>query len=225
MKQLIFNSKLFDDQTFTTFEIGRNLWVKIFLDPLWGSKYHLIYYYGVANVGKTHLLMAVHDFLKKMGKKVILLKNVEEIDRTILNFNENSYFLLDNFCLSPNEEVTFFNFLRNILENGGHLVVASQYSPCKVCLPDLRSRLMSELVFELLSLNEQERIACLLKWLAAKNLDITPAVLNYLLNHINREVNFLFKVIDILDEQSQVYGKELTVPFVKKILDGDLFNQ
>lgn len=225
MKQLIFNSKLFDDQTFTTFEIGRNLWVKIFLDPLWGSKYHLIYYYGVANVGKTHLLMAVHDFLKKMGKKVILLKNIDEIDKTVLDFDENSYFLLDNFCLSPNGEIMFFNFLRIILESSGHLVIASQYSPYKVCLPDLRSRLMSELVFELLSLNEQERMACLLKWLAAKSLDLAPAVLNYLLNHVNREVDFLFKLIDILDEQSQVCGKELTVPFVKKILEVNLFNQ
>ncbi len=218
MKQLIFNYKLADDQTFTTFEVGRNLWVKIFLDPSWGQQYRLIYYYGATKVGKTHLLKAIYSFLTKIGKEVVFLENVGQIESLSKRKGQTRYLLLDNFVLLPEQEISFFNFLREELEGGSHLVIASAKLPQQVFLPDLRSRLMSDLVFELLSLNEQERMACLVKWLSAKNLEVTPTVFNYLLNHVNREINSLFKLIDLLDQQSQITGKKLTVPFVRQVL-------
>ena len=86
-------------------------------------------------------------------------------------------------------------------------------------LNDLKSRICSDQILEIKELNDLEKINLLKKIALGRGWMLTDKVSNYILNHFDRDLYFLCNVIKNIDRESLSEKKNITIPFIKKIIE------
>jgi hypothetical protein len=111
----------------------------------------------------------------------------------------------------------FYTIMEDNLE---YFVLAVDAPPTslKIILPDLKSRLSWGVVYQLNSLDDDQKLAALQLRAQIRGLDLEAAVGKFLLRRFTRNMAQLFMVLEQLDQASLAEQRRLTIPFVKEVL-------
>jgi DnaA family protein len=199
MKQLLLDIKPAAAPTLQNFIAGRNAEALASLkQAIHGNKdARFIYLWGEKGSGKSHLLSAC----KAMGMRVA-----------------DDVHLLDN-----DAQIDLFNSYNQLKEAGEILITAGLHAPTQMGLrDDLATRLAWGLVYQLHTLNDDEKAAALKQHAHQRGMKLPDEVTDYCLRYLRRDLPTLMAVLDALDEWSLTTHKPITVPMLKKLLQFDL---
>ena len=85
-------------------------------------------------------------------------------------------------------------------------------------LNDLSSRLISDKIFNIKDLNDEEKIEIMMSYCSDRGLEVSEKVLNYIINNCSRDLYFLCAFIKTLDHVSLSMKRRVTIPFIKKAI-------
>lgn len=151
----------------------------------------VLYLWGEAGCGKSHLLRASGD----PGA-------VDDVE-----------------ALSEASQIELFNAINEARQSGGRVLAAGHAPPAQLAMrADLKSRLAWGLVYQVKSLTDEERAAYLRAEAGRRGLPMPDEVVAYLLTHLRRDLRSLAAVLDRLDRASLELKRPLTVPLVREAL-------
>jgi DnaA family protein len=115
---------------------------------------------------------------------------------------------------------TLFNRLQSA---GGCLVTSAGAPPARLALrDDLRTRLGSGLVYELVPLADADKPEALARYARARGFRLGDDVIAYLLAHGRRDMGTLVAALAALDRRSLAAKRPITVPMLRQWLQGDV---
>lgn len=225
--QLTLGVGLKDEATFSNFYIGPNhQLIEVLKKAAAGQGEWVIYFYGTGGNGCTHLLQASCHEAHQNGLRTVYLPLTQliELSPAILDGLEE----LDLICVDdihmiagrPKWEEAFFHAYNRIHASGKRLIVTSNVPPkaLGVVLPDVVSRLVWGMVYQLQSLNDQEKLQVLIMRAERRGMTLLEDVGKFILTHCPRHMSTLFAALDALDKASLAAQRKLTIPFVKAVL-------
>ena len=186
----------------------------------------IIFLYGPADTGKSHLLQAACHLAGSAPVVYLPLSDlVDYSPQDVLQGVESMGLVCldDLHAVIGNEawELALFNFFNRAREQNCRLLVSADSTPRElpVKLADLRSRLSWGIVYQLQTLNDEERQSVLCFRAARRGLQLSAEVASYIIDRAPRALSQLLELLDTLDEASLVEKRSLSIPFVKKALN------
>jgi DnaA family protein len=194
MEQLLLNIKEPTNKTFDNFIVGNNNECLDALRKFVSSNiYQFIYLWGEIGCGKSHLANAVSS------NKIIIIEDIE---------------LKNN-----NEQIKIFNLYNEHKSSQKKLLVTGSNSPNNMNLrPDLASRLIWGLVYQIKPLTDLEKKDVLKKYALDHGFHLKKEVIDYCLNNLKRDLHTLMNILYSLDEWSLKTKRPITIPLLKDIL-------
>ncbi len=233
--QLSLGVTLNDDATFENFyaaDEGASLVLESLAAAARGSgasdlESQSIVIWGAPGCGLTHLLQgACHlAYAEKRSVQYLPLRDIrgysaedicDGLDATKLVCLDG----LDLICGDPAWEHALFHLYNQLRDAGHSLVMASHTSPSSlpISLPDLKSRILGSVVYQVHTLGDEDKQAALILRAAARGLQMSVDVAKFILQRSSRDMNDLFVLLNRLDECSMQQQRKLTIPFVKEVL-------
>lgn len=216
-----------DDASFANFYPGKNQNLLTFLQSFstdLNNSY--AYIWGHAGVGATHLLQASCQqvYERGMAAAYIPFNQVELLTPRVLeNLESFPLICLDDVQLIAGKrawEEALFHLYNGVQEVNGHLLIAAKAPPANLSLflPDLTSRLASNLIFQIQPLDDAEKLAALKIRAKLRGLELSDEVGQFLLHRVPRDLPALFALLEKLDQMSLAKQRRLTIPFAKTVL-------
>lgn len=184
----------------------------------------VIYLYGPAGAGKSHLLQAschvaaaatLYLPLAELRQYCAgeVLHGVEQLDRVCI---DDIHAVLGN----ADWELALFNLFNSARQHGCRLIIAGDAAPrnLAVQLADLRSRLSWGIVYQLAPGDDADKAAILQFRATRRGLTLSPGVASYIVSRAPRGMAQLLEVLDLLDKASLARQRALSIPFVKEAL-------
>jgi DnaA family protein len=223
VQQLPLGVRLAETARFDGFFAGPN---RETLELLSGaSPPRLLWLWGRAGTGKTHLLQASCASVGVAGGAAAYL----DLETAGTPYLLEGFEGLDLVCLDSLERVSddaawnaaIFRLYTLMQDVAGRLYVASTGPPAalRFRLPDLRSRLLAAPVHQLHELAEEERMAALEQRAARLGLTLPRESSAYLVHRLPRDMHSLCAVLDRLDVAALAAQRRLTVPFLRQVLE------
>ncbi|HEY6130531.1 MAG TPA: DnaA regulatory inactivator Hda [Halioglobus sp.] len=184
----------------------------------------IIYLYGPAGTGKSHLLQAschvaaaetlylpLSELRQHPAREV--LQGVESLARVCI---DDIHVVLGD----AEWELALFNLYNRARQQGCRLVVAGNAAPraLAVNLSDLRSRLSWGIVYQLAQSDDEDKASILQFRASRRGLSLSAGVASYIVSRAPRAMEQLLAVLDQLDKASLAQQRGLTIPFVKEAL-------
>jgi DnaA-homolog protein len=187
-----------------------------------------IYIWGNAGSGCTHLLHACCHAAQEQGFSVAYLP-LGAIKKTNSPEIFRGLEAVDMVCIDELESIaedefwqeSLFHYYNRLQEYSQHLLIAAKSAPqyLNLLLPDLISRLISGVLFQVRELNDNERLLALQQRARLRGLEFSDEVGQFLLLRLPRHAKSLFSALEQLDKASLLLKRKLTIPLVKAILD------
>lgn len=176
-----------------------------------------LWLFGSPSVGKTHLANAV-----VAGSKNGIL--VDNPSYELIGLERFSLIVFDNveqWIGTRSLESQLVGLYEQLGANGGRMVVTSRrwVNEIDFVLADLESRMRLFSRYELQPLPVDERIRLFCDIAADRGIEITKEVSDFLEKRIGRSQDNLLATLDLLDHESIVEQRRITVPFIKKALE------
>ena len=226
MKQLALDIGLASDPSFANFFVGPNeaavrqlaLWAQSPPESpvptyLWGSEAS----------GKTHLLQAVGEALRRQGA------SSGWMDASMLEppeFNEAWSAVIMDDCHLYNlaQQRTAFNWFVNALSTDDGqprwVVASGNVPPADLLLrEDLRTRLGWGHVFALQALDDNARRTVIRQEADARGFLLGAEVMDFMLNRFSRDLGSLMQLLDQLDSYALQTKRAITIPLIKTMLE------
>ena len=217
MRQLILDIRPDTPPSLENYLVGGNAEVLEVLRALTApslpfSGEHVVYLWGDAGVGKTHLLRAwsavaraaflAHGALPESPAETPPLCAIDDVE-----------------ALSEDDQIRLFSLLNSARELGGRLLVSGTQPPARLAVrPDLATRLAQGLVYRLQALPDADKAQALAIRAEARGLQLSDEVIHYLLTHCRRDLPRLLAMVDALDAVSLSRKRPITVPLLKAVL-------
>lgn len=227
INQLTLGVGLKDEANFANFYSAKNeILVTALKNSAKGYGERIIYIYGNSGQGRTHLLQAACHAAQQNNRNAVYipLANLQDFSPEIFDGLE----LLPLICIDDIHRIAgltiweeaFFHMYNRIHDQGCHLVVTANVAPKSLGmgLPDVVSRLVWGMVFQLQPLTDMEKIQVLIMRAERRGMTLTEEVGKFILNHCPRHMSTLFAALDALDHVSLAAQRKLTIPFVKSVL-------
>ena len=179
-----------------------------------------LYLWGASGAGKTHILRSLavsewavylssEDFNQPVSMDDYCWFLVEDVDRFNATQQKNLFHL---FNAVRSEHVQFAAL-------GRHMVLTASCSPWRLpadYLPDLRTRLSWDLVYELYILTDEEKAQVLMEQAEQRGLTLGHGVIDYMLRYSSRDLSKLHEFLVQLDVYSLQKKQAITVPLLKE---------
>jgi len=170
----------------------------------------VLYLWGEAGVGKSHLLRA---WARALGALL------PAGDQPLPPPPVAALALDDVGTLDADNQIRLFSLINSVRELGGLLVAGGALPPAQLPLrPDLATRLAQGLVFRLLPLSDTDKAAALAVRAEGRGLRLPEEVSRYLLSHCRRDLPYLLATVDALDTYSLSRKRPVSVPLLKELL-------
>ena len=156
-----------------------------------------VYLWGESGTGKSHLVAAARGAAGDAPFAAI-----DDADR-----------------LAEAVQLEAFDLFNRVRAAGGSVVAAGRTPPARLALrEDLRSRLLSGVVFQLHPLADGEKAAALAAHAAERGMKLPPEAIDHLLARLPRDLGTQFAVLDALDRYSLARKRPVTLPLVREAL-------
>lgn len=200
-----------------------------------GIVYNPLFIYGKTGHGKTHLIQAVGNQLKKSGKKVFYVTSerftidlVNAIQKGTANNFKDRYrqydvLIMDDVQFLANKEKTqeeLFHLFNAMHDNNKQIVFSSDVHPSLLSGMEerLQSRFIQGMIIDI-PVPDSESRAAILKTKAAQNgIILTDEVVDYLAQTIEGNIRELEGALNTIMCQSQLVGKALPLDEVKTLI-------
>lgn len=226
--QLLFNFLLRDQARFENYYTPPNQPIVHALQTAIKEKHsNVIYCWGTAGCGLTHLLQACCHAAAEIPLSAVYLplRDLSWTPEILLGLESIDVICIDDLEALPRNqqaEEALFDCYNRLREQGRLLILASHIPLAHIGfqLPDLQSRLQWSLIFHIKSLNDEEKMQALLWQAQYRGFTLSVDVAHYLMNHTARNMTALCHNLDKLDMAAIREQRKITIPFVKKILFG-----
>jgi DnaA family protein len=173
-----------------------------------------LYLWGEAGAGKTHVLQGLSRLPNAMmGLPELLLDDA----------TAGALYLIDDVHLLTDEQQTaLFHLYNRARANQQTLVLTANAAPSHLplsFLPDLKTRLAWDLVYQLQLLTDENKAQVLEQQAIERGLSLAPDVVPYMLRHLTRDLSQLHAILQHLDEYSLRAKRALTLPLLKEWLN------
>ncbi len=170
---------------------------------------HALYLYGEKGSGKSHL---AHIWSRK--EKALFI-SVHNIDPAYVK--KNSVIEDIEYCADETKLLHLFNHCRDI---GVKLLITSSMLPSELPfkLPDLTSRLRACQIARINPPDDLLITNVMRKLFSDRQLLVDDEVVNYIAARVERTLENVKIMVDKIDDSSLAQQKNITIPFVKKIL-------
>ncbi|MEK7478138.1 MAG: chromosomal replication initiator protein DnaA [Patescibacteria group bacterium] len=206
-----------------------------------GTNYNPLFIYGNTGLGKTHLIQAVGNYLKKQNesRKVFYITSenfaVDYINSVQNNraqqfkekYRKYDVLIMDDVQFFSNKEKTqeeLFHLFNNFYENNKQIVFSSDKPP--KFIPNLEERLRSRfeggMIVDIARPDFESRLAILKTKVRNNNLPIASEVIEYLASVIQDSVRELEGALNSIICQTQVKNRALTVIEVKSLVKNSI---
>jgi len=221
--QLPLGISLRDTATFDNYySVGNEL----VLQALQQGNDKMLYLWGPAGCGKSHLLQALCHATAATGQSPVYLplQELRTLSPALLEGLESQALLaiddIQAIAGMPQWEEALFHLYNRVRDLGHRLVVSAIVAPAglPLTLPDLVSRLGWGPVFQLSVLSDQDKRTVLQMRARRRGLEMSNEVAEYLLRRCPRDMDSLFNLLNQLDHASLVAQRRLTIPFVRELL-------
>ena len=228
--QLPLGVRLRDDATFANYYPGANAAALGYVERLCeadaGWTDSLIYLWGAAGVGRSHLLQAACLRFEQRDEAAVYLPLAEVADygpELLDNLEQCELVCLDDLEAVAGRadwEEALFHLFNRLRDAGKRLLLAAATSPRElgVQLPDLQSRLTLALVFQLQELVDEDKLRALQLRASRRGLQMPDEVGRFILTRGARSMSALFELLEQLDQASLQAQRKLTIPFLKETL-------
>lgn len=225
--QLALSLNLQDNCTFESYFAGpNNENIKMIQAQLDKAGESFIYLWGKKGVGCSHLLQAAcHQTKLKNQSALYLSLNAEQDPKDVFQDLER----LDLVCLDDIEfvagqkdwEEALFHLYNRLRDANKKLMVASSQPPkgLAIQLPDLHSRLQWGVSVQIKALDDEALVAAMQLRAKQRGIVLSTEVCDFIIKRVNRSMSSLYQVLTRLDELSLTMKRNLTIPFVKMVLD------
>ncbi len=221
-QQLILDISPTPAQTLENFVVGANQEVLNALEACAPGR--AIYLYGPPGAGRTHLLKAMAlqwkaPFFDATSRPLEIkrLAETEHINTLLVAIDD-----VDKFSTTAQAAVfALYNRWREVAATGRAfaLLLSGREPPIGVKVrEDLRTRLGWDLVFRLSLLSDEQRAEVMERRADQRNLHLTPEVMNWVLNHYERDMSRVIALIDALDHYSLTRKRHITLPLLRDLL-------
>ncbi|HZZ91732.1 MAG TPA: DnaA regulatory inactivator Hda [Usitatibacter sp.] len=213
MRQLLLDFTRAPAPTFANFVHGANAEAAHVLEAAarGESRERVIYLWGEAGAGKTHLLKAFAAAAGPRHGRYLEAAEFRAIDaRGILALD-------DAGRLPEPVQIELFNAFNE--QAFTMLVVSAGAAPRDVPMRrDLATRLATGLTYRVAPLTDPEKRAALMAHSSTRGFALAEEVAAYLLTHSRRDMGSLMAALDSLDRYSLETGRPITVPLIKQAL-------
>ena len=229
LRQLTLGVALSEAHDFSNFLPGRNQPALTALQQLAGGVGGpLVYLFGPAGSGKTHLLEAACAEAAAGGRATafVPLSAHAQLSPAMLSGLDSARLIcvddIQAVAGQPPWEEALFHLYNQAEAGGVPMAVAADRPPLAVTfqLDDLKSRLAAGTVLKTEELSDSERSRALAARARARGFDFPQEALRYLLSRGSRDMHTLMAVLDRLDALSLSEQRKVTVPLVREALSG-----
>jgi len=224
MRQLPLSVRLQDRAVFASFLAGANHEALAAARDLAAGTTPLLYLHGIAGAGRSHLLQAICAAVPGAGYFPLteLRQMGEDVLEGVAGLPVIALDDLDVVAGSPDWERRLFNLYNECRASGARLAVSAKV-PARdlpVTLPDLASRLTAMPHYALRPLDEAQQREALQLRAAQRGIELPQETLQYLQRRFARDMGSLNRLLDQLDLASLEEQRRLTLPFIRRVLDG-----
>lgn len=225
--QMALRVQLRDDATFENFYTGPHVQLVESVKQLAvGTETGCIYVWGALGSGRSHLLQAACYAAREAQRSAVYISLSESktLSSEILQDLEHSQLVciddVDAIAGLRYWEEALFHLYNEMKQRQHALIVAGLRPPplSLLKLPDLVSRLLWGMVFQLHTLSDEAKLEALTLRARERGLVLDPTVGAFLLRRCPRNFSQLFQLLDKLDQASLEAKRRLTIPFVKEVL-------
>ena len=202
-----------------------------------GIAYNPLYLYGGTGHGKTHLIQAIGNQIKKVspGKKVFYATSekftvdyVTSVQNTTVNTFKEKYrqydvFIMDDIQFLSNKESTqeeLFHLFNTLYDNNKQIVFSSDVHPNYI--PNLEERLKSRfaagMVVDIPQPDHESRVSILKAKAAQNNFLLGDEIADFLATTIQGNIRELEGVLNTIVCQSQLKGKMLSLMEIRNVV-------
>lgn len=231
---------LLDDYTFDNFiEGSSNKFAKavcyaVAKEP---CLYNPLFIHGHSGLGKTHLLYAIMNYMKKnhKGLKIVYKKSetfmnelIEAIGQGLTapfkeKYRSADVLLLDDIQIIAGKEATqeeFFHTFSALYESEKQIILTSDRPPMEIKpLTDrLRTRFEGGLIADVQPPSFELRVAIIRKKVDAMGLNVPPHLIDYMADRLNSNVRQIEGVLKKLYAISSFSGVEITKESIDQII-------
>jgi len=182
--------------------------------PDWPGKWLNIH--GEKGSGKTHLSKILENKIKKL--KLISANKIN--NNTIQDLNTLDCLIIENFDNNIDENLLYT--ILNHSKQQENYVLINSLNPIKNLnfnSKDLQSRINS-FVFIGIELPSDEILKVIItKTLSDKQVNLSPKLVDFIINNVDRSYQKMFKFIKEVDELSLSTGKSININLIKKVLN------
>ncbi len=223
-------NKLNEKYTFENFVVGKSnqivysAAINVSKNP--GKNFNPLFIYGGVGLGKTHLLHAIGNYIRKNNKTIKLLyvtceqfmnaftkalkeKNIEAFRQ---RYREVDVLMVDDIQFISNKTGTqeeFFHTFNDLYQNNKQIILASDKHPRNIeALEErLRSRFAGGLIQDIQKPDFETRLAILQKKVEIENYTVDSDVLEYLAEKIDTNIRELEGNLNKVVSLSILIGK------------------
>lgn len=227
--QLALAVQLPDDETFASFYPGDNAQLITALkNAALGQGDELLYFWGQAGSGRSHLLHAacaeLDDDMGEMAAYISLDAYASMSPRILEGMEHQALVCLDNLDAIAGQrewEHGIFNFFNRCRERANcSLVISANHAPrhLGLTLPDLASRLDWGVAYQLKPLDDEGKLSALQLRSELRGFKLPTDVGRFLLSRLSRDMSTLLAALDLLDNASFQAKRKISIAFAKETL-------
>ncbi len=200
-----------------------------------GIAYNPLFIYGKTGHGKTHLIQAIGNQLKRVGKKVYYVTSERftvDYMNSLQNGTANNFkdkyrqydvLIMDDVQFLMNKEKTqeeLFHLFNAMHDNNKQIVFSSDVHPALMSNMEdrLRSRFAQGMIVDIPEPDFESRAAILKSKAAQNTLILSDDVVEHLSHTIEGNIRELEGALNTILCQSQLLGRALTIDEVKVLI-------
>jgi len=218
LTQLLLDLQPTQAPSLDNFIVGQNQELLARLRTLAASGcFDALYLWGSPGCGKSHLLAAVATLAMRRRPALLLAGTAAAPELTA---PPGGLLIVDDVdTLDDAAQIALFRIFNTARMLGLGLLLAGSSPPLQLQLrEDLRTRIGQALIYEVKTLNDEQKAAALRRHALERGLRVEDGLVRYLLAHGRRDLPSLMAVLDQLDRATLERQRHATLPLLKEAM-------